>query len=298
MSTTDDNTAELEAAESAIAITVEAEGKAALARVTNALKAPLDQSFNRGTPRQPSLPPTVWDVRDPVTLVSQTLSPMQITADDDYDDTSAPAVATAVAALQSASDYVTKTIAAREGLRADPTLTQSAQVLEMDAIQMRLMTTATKALDAACATLRRSISDGEAALRVPLAQTTTPIAVEVRSHMRSLSTSDRMALIQQSVAEGDVATVSAVLGAGVPAYLSGLAPEMVKVLTESYNMKRNPVAAKRLSLMRKAMSKLEDAGSHIIGNIEKVAGVHSATVAKIRAQHAKARAVIGANAGA
>ena len=273
------------------AATAQARAQAAL---TASFATPLDAAMRRGNPRQQHVMPTLFDVRDVVSIPNMALSPIQITALPHYDDESAPMVAAAVAALQGATDYVNRVVAARTGLRQDPELNESAQVLKLDEVQGRHMQAALKVITNADNTLKRNIADTEVAMRAQLPP--TALAGEIRAHVRSLPIGERMALVTKAIDSGEVATLSAVLGAGVPSYLVGLEPATVKALTETYNAKRQPLQAKRLALMRAASEKLNDAGSHIMGSIESVMGVRSSTVTRLREKRATARAIAAGSA--
>jgi len=259
--------------------------------------SPLDSSFRRGNPRPDLGGVSLWDA-DALKVPSLSLDPGNITGLPEYDaDQDSALVAAAVDAMTSLRDTTAKIIAARETARADPTLTEAAKLLAVDDLHNRTWSVATRKVDAVLASLGKQISATEQSLRGPIqSSSATPLAAEIRSYARSLSTSERQTLIQQAVNDGDAVTASAMLGCPVP-YLAGLTREMQSALTQNWHVARNPNIARQLALLRKVHEAVGRAGSIFIGSFEKAVGAPQATVQRLRAQQARTRQVIGANAG-
>lgn len=289
-----DTTELTDAQADAIEAVASAEQKQDTARAVAALASPLDQAMRRNNPRPRSGEPSLFDVREVMQTPNMAFSPEQITAHELFEELEGYGVTGAVEALKGVRDVVNNVITARETYRTDPTLTQAAQLLAVDDLHAKQMPVATKRLDAALATVTRSIEAQEAELRKGFTST-SPFAAEIRAHAKSLSTADRMKLITTATNAADMTTLSAILGA--PSYLSGLDAKIAETLTERANMVRSPVTAKRLALLRSAQEKLEAAGSTVHRTHEAMTGFRHATAERLRAQQKKIKTVIGAIAG-
>lgn len=256
--------------------------------------SPLDQSMRRGNPRQRQSPPNLWDAPGAVNAPSLSMAPENITGADEYSETDAGYVASAVDALAALHEGAKKVIEARESLKTDPTMTDAAKVIAVSDLQTKFMTPATRKVDAARASLDKAIAETELSLRSPITSGASgALAQEVRAYVRSLKPAERQTLLMTAINEGDATTVGAVLGCPV-AYLAGITKDMQAALTQQWHVKRSPEVARRLGLMKLAVSKLEAAGSAYTGSMEQLAGVRHATVARLKAQRDGARAVIGA----
>lgn len=255
--------------------------------------SPLDQSFRRGNPRQHHGGPSLWDVREAMQTPNMAFAPEQITELPEYEALDGWGVSTAVEALKSLQDAVTRLIAGRESYREAVDMTEAAQVLAVHDLHSKLMPLATKTLDAAHSTVGKAIAVLEAEFKQPVTEGARgPFSAEVRAYVRSLDMSGRMRFFNEALSNGDMTALGACLGA--PAYLSGLDPEAVPVLTERANVRRNPLAAKRLALLKGAQAKLESAGSIAVASYDGMVGAKDATVRRLREQRQKRETVIGA----
>lgn len=253
--------------------------------------SPLDASFQRPNQRQQAAAPSVWDVADAITVPSPTLDPGNLTAHALFAELDGWGVASAVDALKALHGAVQQVVEVREAAKADPTLTAAAALLLVADTHTKLTTAATKKLDAASATLTRAVEVEEAALRKPITTGATgPFAAELRALARSMNEGDRRAFITDAIASKDVATLGALLGA--PPALSGLDKASAAGYSNRANLVMNEQAAKRVELMRFALGKLEAAGRVHLTSMERTVGAKLSTVAKLRAQKARAAVVL------
>ena len=264
-------------------------------RAEAAMLSPLDQSMRRGNPRQQHGAPSLFDARDPLALPPLGLSPGLVTADPNYTDTDATICAPAVAALEALHGAITRTIEAREQLRGNIALSEGQRVLEVATLHDKLQASALPKVDRALASLKATISSLETELAAPVqAAAHNAVAQEVRAHLRSLPAEKRLTVVNQALRDGCVTTAAAVLAQGLPAYLTGLAPEMLPALHKQWNIKRNPQAAQRLELLRSVEAKVQAAGSQFLGLIDRTIGAHHTTVSKLREAQTQFRKVTGA----
>lgn len=281
-----DTTTDTEPDDDAVALTT-AEQRA----ITRSLASPLDQALHRGNARPERGAPSYFDT-ELIARPSISLDPGNITATKLYEQADGFGVDMAVDALRTTQEVLNKFISGRDALRTDPTLTEAARVLAVDDLFYKHYSAATKKLDAASNALTRSIKSIEEGLRAPIvASTHTPVTTEIANYVRSLPLSERMSFLSNAIQDDDdKVTMNAVLSR--PHYLSGLTKETKEVLTEQYNRKRDPVAVKRLDLMKMALARIDAAGPLLVRSIDGLIGARNETVRKLRERSAKTAAAL------
>jgi hypothetical protein len=192
-------------------------------------RSPLDQSFMRRNVR-PETPMgnRYSDADELLTRPSPSFDPRVITAMDGYNDETKGLVSGIVAAVEGLQSAVTEVIAAREGVALDPTLNEAAQVLKVADFSQRVFDKATARFDAAYKALHTAGEVFEAELRKPVAYAATgAFTAEVRAHVRSLSSDERMRFLTEAVDRKDMVALGAVLGAPSLSRVAESSPAMV-----------------------------------------------------------------------
>lgn len=221
---------------------------------------------------------------------SVSLAPGNLEALEGY-DSDKESVSEAVTAMSELQQGVQKIIDAREASKRNPAWTEATQIIMTANLADKVSANVTPKVDAALRLLGARITDTESKLKQPLdAGVATPVATEVRDHIRGLTVMKRNELVLSLIEKGDTRTLGALLGSGVPAFLSGLTDEQVTVYTEMHNRKRSPQLAQKLTLLRAAHQKLSDAGSLFIVQAERAQGVNASVVAKLKLAQSKAEA--------
>ena len=280
-----DTTTDTEPDDDALALTTAQERS-----IARSLASPLDQALHRGNARPERGAPSYFDA-EMIARPSISLDPGNITASKLYEQADGFGVDMAVDALRTTQEVLNKFIGGRDALRTDPTLTEAARVLAVDDLFHKLFPTAAKKLDAASNALTRAIQSMEEGLRAPIvASTHTPVTTEIANYVRSLPLSERMSFLSNAIQDGDEVTMNAVLSR--PHYLSGLTKEMQAALTEKYNRRRDPVAVKRLDLMKMALARIDAAGPLLVRSIDGLIGARNETVRKLRERSAKTAAAL------
>ncbi|MDE9450806.1 hypothetical protein J3R80_10050 [Aliiroseovarius sp. Z3] len=189
----------------------------------------------------------------------------QVGADDD----TAPFIAPAVEAFESAYSYLGSIYAVREAAFSDPTLTPEAALLRTDDHAAAKLAAVTQKFDSTIAQFTRSIKSLEADLSASVKeQAGKMVSGEVRALMQK--SSDRVALLEKALAEKDEEVLSAVLGA--PPMLSGLSKELHATFLRAYNQMRKPETTKRLNALTAARTQLENKGGLVLREMEKAVG--------------------------
>jgi len=221
---------------------------------------------------------------------SISLAPGNIEGLPDYEEHK-DSLGEAVTAMSEISAAVQKVIDAREASKRNPAWTEAAQILMTEQLASKLTTATAQKVDAALRLLQARITDTESKLKQPLdAGVATPVATEVRDYVRSLTAPKRNELIGELIEKGDTRTLGALLGSGVPPFLSGLNEAQVQLYTELFNRKRAPQLASKLAVLRAASEKLSNAGSLMLTQMERAQGVNASVVAKLKAAQSKAEA--------
>ncbi len=185
------------------------------------------------------------------------------------DDDTAPFIAPAVEAFESAYSYLGSIYAVREAAFSDPTLTPEAALLRTDDHAAGKLAAVTQRFDNTIARFTTTIKSLESDLSASVKELASKaVSGEVRAHMKA--SKDRVKLMEQALAEKDDEVLSAVLGA--PPMLSGLTRELHAVFLRAYNEQRKPETTKRLNALTAARTQLENKGGLVLSEMEKAVG--------------------------
>lgn len=214
--------------------------------------------------------------------ITPALHPGTLTGLEHFNDDTADAIAPAVQALTVAYQGLAAIAAARDAVIKNPTLNDAAKVLKIGDFASKQQEVITKAIDKARTTLGEGISSLERHLAAPLQSSSVgTLSQEIRTHCASLSSKERFAFLDAALNRSDGTTLHAILGA--PAYLSGMTNEEQATRTRMYHLQRDPLAAKRLDLMKTALGKLDNSGSLVFNGVTKAMGSTWVHVNTIRA---------------
>ncbi|MQB43031.1 hypothetical protein [Rhizobium sp. ICMP 5592] len=215
------------------------------------------------------------------TRVSISLHPDNVTKLDGYDSETEAILAPTMTAFSEAYEGLRKVHDAKAAADRNPTWNDAQKVVVTDDYAQKQFARIAKGFDATRANLEKGIASIEQELSRPVeSSAANAIAVEVRAHIKGLSVSERMTVIQQAINEGDHIIAQAALGA--PAMLSGLDPQMQKVLSRQYHERHNQQASKRLKAMKAAKAMIEDRGGLVFKEMEKAVGMRADKVKALR----------------
>ena len=188
---------------------------------------------------------------------------------DGVDSETAPLIAPAVEAFESAYSYIGGIRQFRKAAFSDPTLTPEGALLKTDDHAQAKLSAVTRKIDGAVAQLTKSITSLEADLSASVKeQAGRMVSGEVRALMQK--SNDRVGLMEKALAEGDDEVLSAVLGA--PPMLSGLSKELHAAFLLKFNQLRKPETTKRLKAMVAARTRLEQQGGLVLNEMMKAVG--------------------------
>lgn len=147
------------------------------------------------------------------------------------------------------------------------------------------------AFDRVTASLDKQIAYYDKELSVPLDDNrASAFAAEIRSHVKGLSTDERMKFMMRAINDKDETSLGAVLGA--PGYLSGTTPEMHAVYVRQYRVKTMPEKAARLKALQDTKALIEKNAGQVLKDIEKAVGASYEKVGALRkVQDAAAKAL-------
>jgi hypothetical protein len=256
--------------------------------------SPLDMALRSTRARSPAEVDLWLAQRDMVQVVPMAFMPGNLTDAPLYNaDTDAALLEPAVQALQAMQQATQALLDVRAAARSDPTLTQAAAILATADAADRLLPKATQRIDTAAKNLDAQVKHAEAALQAPVTQGATgAFAAELRSVVRAMDPGQRMTALTNAIRDGDAALAGAVLGAHP--LLSGFDAKGIQALTAAWQRARQPDLVRRVELLRYAEGALDRAGRAYLNNIEGLQGAKVSTVANLRAQTGKAKAVLGA----
>jgi len=130
----------------------------------------------------------------------------------------------------------------------------------------------TRAVDTATRDLTKAAEQIEESLSKPLqARSLGVLNQEIRAHVRSLSSEERMKFINAAIKRGDEDALSSVLGVGP--YLTGLGEAEHKMLVRRYNESRNPDDMRRLQATRSAIELLNQRSPLLWKQVEMAMGM-------------------------
>lgn len=238
------------------------------------------------------------DLKLPVDVrVTQGLHPQNVASIEDFDDDTRGVLGQVVDAFTVAYDGVAKVFDARVVAANDQSLTEAAQLIRTQEMADRVFQRAAGVFDKVSSNLQAGIAQLEKELTAPVqARAAHTISVEIRNYVRSLaeastSPADKrpkqsvLGFVQQAIKDGDVDTVSAVLGA--PAYLSGIDANMQSMLLRMWHEKANPGTAKRVRAMKAALDLVHERGGLLFNDLEKAVGAPPHKVKALKDAKAK-----------
>lgn len=203
------------------------------------------------------------------TRYTPSLHPRALTGLDGYSDETAPVIASATEALEGACTFLTAVYDYRAAAFSDPTKTEPAALLATDDFAASKLPSVTKRFDAAIAQFDKTIESYERELVAPVKQKAAEtVSTEIRSHLKA--SPNRIDIVRQAIRDGDDEVACAALGG--PAMLSGLTPEIHRVLLREYHMARSPVVAQRLKALSNAKAYLEDHGGKVLSEAVRAVG--------------------------
>lgn len=215
------------------------------------------------------------------TRITPALHPDNVKEVAGYDDDTAPVLAPTMTAFSEAYEGLRQVHNAREKAKLNPTWNESMQIIHTQDLADKVFARIAKAMDGTRGRLEQGITSLEAQLSGPVeSKASASIAAEIRAHVKGLKTGERQAFLQKAIDDGDVVSATAVLGA--PSYLSGLDPNMQKVLLRFYHERQSPDAAKRLKAMVGAKTMIEQRAGLVFKELEKAVGFPPHKVKKLR----------------
>lgn len=205
------------------------------------------------------------------TRVPADLHPDNVKAIDGYSETTASVLAPTERAFAEAYSGIASVFDARDAVRSDSTLTEAAAILKVDDLAQRVFAKVARNMDGERSNLGKGIAHIEAQLSAPVtAKASHSMADSIRSHVKNLSTGERLAFVRAAINDGDDLTASSVLGA--PPYLSGLDSDAQKVLTRMYHERTSPDMAQRLKMMTAAKELFEQRGGLVLTTLNRAVG--------------------------
>ena len=202
--------------------------------------------------------------------VSPDLHPDTFLAQVGVDSETAPFVASATEAFESAYAFLGSIHSYRDAAFSDPELTPEGALLKVDDYAHSKLAAVTQKFDGTAARFSRTIAAFEADLSSSVkAMASERVSGEIRSHIKNAGP-DRVKLMEQALAEKDEDVLSAVLGA--PPMLSGLTKELHATFLVAFNRLRKPETTKRLDALTAARAQLEAKGGLLLREMERAIG--------------------------
>jgi len=201
--------------------------------------------------------------------VSADLHPDLVLGLEDVTEETAPFVAPAIEAFQSAYQFISAIHEVRDAAFADPTLTDSAALLKADDYARSKLKGVTQKFDAAALNLKRGIDYLETELSQPVKErASSMISGEVRATLKG--SDKRTEILDRALAERDDEVLSAALGG--PPMLSGLTKEQHAFYLRRYNEQREPEKMARLRAMVAAREHLLSRASIVFKDMDRAVG--------------------------
>lgn len=221
--------------------------------------------------------------------VSIGLHPENVIAIEGLDEDTEHLVAHVLTTFDEAYRAVEAVYTARDAVKQNPAVTPEGRVMQLAQFADKKQAAVMPMIDRSMRTLQANIQQSEAELAKPLqVESHSALASEIRAHVAKLNTSQRMSFLSQRMKAGDAKTLGAVLSQ--PAFLSGMSDEEQSIQTRLYNEQRDPKATKRLSVMRQALTMLEQRGGLVMLEMSKAVGAAPAKVRALREATRKAEA--------
>ena len=223
------------------------------------------------------------------TRVSPALHPRNVQEIDGYDEETAGIFGQTEAAFAEAYKGVAAVHDARAKAAENSVWTEAQQIVETADYAAAQFQRIARRFDSASANLQTIITGLETELSAPIeAGTNGTLAAEIRAHVKSLKTGERMGFVQKMIVDGDVRSAQAVLGG--PGFLSGLETDTLTILTRIFHEHHQPLKAKRLKAAKGALDLLGQRGGVLHLQMEKAVGASPHQIAQIRAKKAAAAA--------
>lgn len=198
----------------------------------------------------------------------------------------------AAEAMDSAYQAVEHVMEARRKLQLDESRTQKARVLMAAQLADKYLSTLQTKINSSHSKLTAGINHTEVELSKPMEEYAGigNVATEIRSHLKSMSSGERIKFLSEALERGDEKTLKSSLGA--PPYLSGMSQAEADHVTRNYHNKQNPEMASRLETMKQVRSKLENAERIMVKEMEKAVGATHFEVEKLKAASNDAEAAL------
>lgn len=181
--------------------------------------------------------------------------------------------------------------AARTAAERNPSWTPEQRILQVSILADKKSEVMARHFDMATATLEKQIAFIEKELSAPVEATAgKAFASEIRAHAKGLKVGERETFIRQAIAEKDVVTVGALLGA--PAYLSGLTRVIQMTYVRMYRETAEPQKAQQLKALKAAEVLIGERSGLIFTELEKAIGAPRQRVHQLQlAQNAAIKAL-------
>jgi hypothetical protein len=275
-----------------------------------AVASPLDRAIQTrpfGNPRTARYQPALrMPISDQMTTPPLDMDPGLVTEMDGYADRSDidsatglprvkahPSVQQAAAAMNGMRTALIQIAEAREKSKRHPELeSEASQVLAVQRYVDGMYLPPSERGDTARKALDYRISEVEKLIEATVLQGgsfhLSPQAIEVRGHVKGLSTEARMKFIDGLMEAGDHESLAAILR--FKPYLSGLSQGMVDSLNEQYVQRTKPYLLAEVAMLNKVKDTLMRAHHWFINyGLERAAGVKRAVVADLRKRVAAAK---------
>lgn len=225
------------------------------------------------------------------TAASISLHPAMIEGIDGVDDTIRPLLQPAIDAFTDAVAGLGAIDDVRKAAKADGTMTDAARFLAVADYSDKRVPVITRKLDAAHASLARSIATTEATLNAPLeASVNSQAAQELRSIVRGMDAPARRKLVMDSINSGDKVVLSALLAAHP--IQSGLSQVEMQNYTRMYREKSHPDLMTRLTVLQKAHEMIGARGGSVFTQAEKLIGIPRGELAALRLNNNRMKAAL------
>jgi len=216
------------------------------------------------------------------TRISPTLHPDNIKALDGYNELTSPYLQIVVTVFNEAYQSIEAIYVARDRANKNASWTPAQKILQLSELGDKYMNLLSQRFDGVHNNLARTITSIEETLSKRIEQqANTGLNGEIRTFVKSLEHGESAQMMRQAINDGDIKTLSAVLGA--PHYLSGLSAIEHEKYLRDYHEAQNPELTSRLNVMSDAKKYIENHSTKVLTEIEKAVGADSAKVKQLRA---------------
>lgn len=214
--------------------------------------------------------------------VTPSLHPDNLKAIEDYDDHTGPYINAAVEAFSTAYEGLAAVHTARAAADKNPTMNEAGKLLMVAQFAGKQQDQIGRKFDSAMLNLTKAIKATDEMLQGPLEQQAGAgtINEEIRRHVKGMDRPAREKFLREARERSDIKTLTAILGA--PSFLSGCSDAEHAHYLRQHHEQKNPDAARRLSVMRKAHAMLEERGGLVHKEVEKAIGASWKKVQKLK----------------